>query len=200
MSVSVALVAIFAVVLAVGGVFKLRDPEPTARMLAAFGLPASTGMARAVGLVELVAATAAVVLGGRVAGGALLLCFGVFAVLMGRLLQLGDAAASCGCFGRLSARPSPLHLAVDLAGASVGVLALITAPASFFDVRGTLDAGGLLEAGYILLAAWLVVVIMTVLADTMDATRRGPATVPVRTFSVPTSPERTRPSGEHRTW
>jgi hypothetical protein len=122
-------------------------------------------------------------------------------VLVG-IAQLRRPASSCGCFGRLSARPSALHPVVNALLAALAVLAAVTdAPglgAVLVDgVLGPTEAVALVVATAV--AAWLVIVTLTVLPATVDAAgRAGRPHEPagVRPFSIehPSAPAATTSS------
>lgn len=176
--------AVVAGVLAVGGVFKLVQPEPTRSMFAALGLPGSSLLARLSGLIELTVGLLAFLLGGWVLQVVVALGFVVFAATTLRLIQLGDAATSCGCFGRLSSRPTAIHVAVDVVAAAVaGFAAAVDAP-GFLDARPDLPAAGIPYLLLVALGTWLVTATLTVLPDTLVAARRGPAAPTTRPFEV----------------
>jgi hypothetical protein len=179
-------VAVAALVLAVGGAYKLRDPGPTATMLATLGLPGSFGVVRLVGGVEVVAGLATFLAGGPVATGVVAALFLAFALITLRLVRLGDAAASCGCFGRLSSRPSPIHVGVDAIAALVAGAGAVTGTPGFVQLRPDLPAAGLPQLLLVAVGTWLVVVTLTVLPDTLAAARRGPRRRSVRAFELTT--------------
>src|SRR6185503_6810618 len=113
--------AIVAAVLLVGGVLKVRAPGPARAVLVALGVPAPGAVAAVAAAFALFAVVVGLVLGRRPSGG-----------------ERGGPAdvASCGCFGRLSARPSPVHLAGDAVAAVVAAGAAIAgAPAAFEVLR-----------------------------------------------------------------
>jgi hypothetical protein len=176
---------IVAAVLAAGGVSKVVDPEPTRAMLASMGVRVPAGAARAMGVVELVVGVAAALVGGPVLAGLVAVAYLTFAVVAARLVRLGDAAASCGCFGRLSSRATSLHVAADLVAAGVAVAAAVT---------GTSGAIGALEElgwvsgiAYLALAAlgtWAFVAVLTVLPGALVAARREPAAPAVTQFQL----------------
>jgi hypothetical protein len=177
-------VAVAALVLAVGGFYKLRDPAPTATMFATLGLPSSPGLVRGVGVVEIAAGTATFLVGGPVATGGVAALFAGFTLITLRLVRLGDAAASCGCFGRLSSRPSFVHVGVDAAAAVVAAIGALTGTPGFLELRSDLPAAGVPQLLLVALGAWLVVVTLTVLPDTLAAARRGPRQPSVRPFEI----------------
>lgn len=176
--------AVIAGVLAVGGAFKLVQPEPTRAMFASLGLPGSSLLARLSGLVEVALGVAAFLFGGIVLEVAVAVVFAVFAATTLRLIQLGDAASSCGCFGRLSSRPTAIHVVINLLAAAIAVVAAIVDAPGFIDARPDLTAAGIPYLFLVALGTWLVIAALTVLPDTLVAARRGPATPTTRSFEV----------------
>jgi hypothetical protein len=179
----VAPLAIVAGVVAVGGVMKIADPGATQEMLRALGMPAAAWLARGVGLLELAVGLSAALLGGRVAPTALAVLYLVFAAVAWRLVRVGQAS-SCGCFGRLSAPATPVHVTADLAAAAVAAGAAVTAAPGLTG----LDAGGPLPQVTVLalvaVGTWLAVAILTVLPATLVAARRVPARAAVQEFRI----------------
>ncbi len=100
--------------------------------------------------------------------------FAVFAVVMARLVAMGPAASSCGCFGTLSTRPTAVHVVTDALAAAVALAAALTAtPGILGAVR---ELGGVLGAVFVplvALGAWALVAVVTVLPDALDAAGRG---------------------------
>jgi hypothetical protein len=184
-----AFLGVVAGVLAVGGLAKLRGPEATVPMLRALGLPGAPGLARLLGLVELGVGVAAFLAGGRVLAAVVAVLFLGFTVAMLRLRAGGDAV-SCGCFGRSSAPPTFVHVAVDALAAAVAVTAAALDAPGFLAVRPDLPAAGVPQLLVTALAVWLVVVTLTVLPEALVAARRVPATEAarsaraLRTFTV----------------
>ena len=100
-----------AVLLAVSGVMKLRDPSVAAVALAELGVPAAQPLVLSGAAVELV--VAALLLAWPAAGGpAAATLYVGFAILVGLQLRKG-ARRSCGCFGSTEAPPSRAHVAVS---------------------------------------------------------------------------------------
>jgi hypothetical protein len=178
--------AIVTAVLVVGGVFKVHAPHPARETLAALGVPAPGVVARLSGPAEIALGAGAFLAGSRPFAAAVAAAFVVFTAVIGvQLRRPGGATASCGCFGRLSARPSALHLAAN------AVLALVAAGAAVGDVPAPLalvrSAGpgeGLVTVGVVALATWLTVSVVTVLPATLAVARRGPAEQAVRLFDI----------------
>ena len=117
--------AVATAVLLVGGAFKVREPAPAGEMLAAVGVPRADAVARLSGPVEIALAGAAFLVGGRVLAGAVAAAFALFAVLVLVAMRAAGPVASCGCFGRLSGRPSGVHVAVNTGLAVVAAAAAL---------------------------------------------------------------------------
>jgi hypothetical protein len=182
--------AVAALVLAAGGLFKLRDPSPTGAMFTTLGVRRSR-LAMALALVsacvELGLGLATVFVGGRVLGALTAIAFVAFALVALRLTR-APVATSCGCFGRLSAEPTAWHVGVNVAVAlGAAVAAVVDAP-GFVEARQDLPGGGLVFGALALLGAWLVVATLTVLPEAMTAARRGPRRPTVQTFEITGAP------------
>jgi hypothetical protein len=175
--------AIVALVLAVGGAFKVRDPAPTAHMLGSVGLPPSRALARVSGLVEIIVGLTAVVVGGRWAAAAVALLYLLFAALTARLLRVAPTT-SCGCFGQLSSSASVVHVAANLVAAATTVAALLVGVDGFVELRNDQPAGGAPFAALVAVGTWMFVMVITVLPDTLAAARRVPALAPVPQFTL----------------
>lgn len=161
------------IVLVISGVLKLSDTAPTQAMLRAVGLPGSSLAAITVALAEIVVGVCAFVFGGWLAAAAVALLFAGFAVLSAVLLRRGERSISCGCFGKRSAKISGIHVVVDAVAAGVAALAAITNAPGYFDVRADLPAGGVPQFAAMVLVAALVIAVLSVLPDTLDAARRS---------------------------
>ena len=118
------LLGVVAGVLAVGGVAKLLGPDATVPMLRALGLPPSPVLARLLGAVEVGVGVAAFLVGGRWLAIAVAVLFTIFTIAVLRL-RAGGEAVSCGCFGRSSAPPTLVHVAVDAVAALVAIAAAV---------------------------------------------------------------------------
>jgi hypothetical protein len=183
MSLALGFFAVVSATLAIGGGFKVRDARPTAEMLRSLRLPGAGALAVTSGPVEVVLGLAGLLVAGRAVALAVALVFLGFTVMTARLVTT-PGVASCGCFGRLSARPSALHVAVN------GAMAAGAAAAAMVDVPALVptaladDGGGMLVFAGLALATWLVVAVLTVLPDTLAAARRQPAAPAVREFAL----------------
>jgi hypothetical protein len=185
--------AIVAVVLVVGGVFKLRDPAPSHEMLRSLSLPPSDLLARLVGAGEVVLGVGALLVGGPVLGAATALVFTAFAVVNHRLLRSGGAV-SCGCFGKRSSPPSMVHVVANAGAAIVSVAAASTATEGLWFARHADVLELVLLLAVVAAGSFLLVTIMTVLPDTLDAARRGPRPPAVPTFGITQPPANASPA------
>jgi uncharacterized membrane protein YphA (DoxX/SURF4 family) len=178
--------AITAAVLLAGGALKARDSGPTHDALRALRVPAPGAVARVSGPLELVVGGLALLVGGWVAAAAVTAAYLVFVAVLS--VQLSDGAdGSCGCFGRLSSRPSPVHLVTNAALALVAVTAVVTDPPGLLATVGQADpvVDGIVLAALVVLAAALVVAVLTVLPAAGEATRAdGTDAGAVRTFAL----------------
>jgi len=171
------LVGMIAVLLAAGGASKALAPAPTVASLRAVGLPARRGLVRALAGAEVALGLALIVVGTAWLAALGAAVFMVFTGISARLLTLGDDAASCGCFGAQSARPSALHVVID--GVAVVVLGLAT----LLGLPGLAAHWGatpsmLAYLGLVLIGGYLLTALLTVLPDALDALAgRQPAAV-----------------------
>lgn len=176
--------AITAGVLLVGGVLKLRDTRPARAALAELGAPAPGVVARLSGPIEVVLATLALLKGGWLSAVPVAAAYLTFVAIVTVQLHHEDTG-SCGCFGRLSARPSAVHLVTNAGLALVAVIAVAADPPALATLVGTADPllDGVVLVGLVALATALVVAVLTVLPATNEAAR--PATDPaVRLFEI----------------
>lgn len=155
------LFAVAALVLVVGGISKLRDPVPTRRMLALLRVPGPDVVTHLSAGVEVALGVIALLFGGRVTAGLVGVVYLLFTVMMLMLIRRGDAASTCGCFGSLSSRPSIVHVAVDLAGVVVALVAAISGVRGVVDYRRDLDGAGLPQLAVVIVGCVIVVALMT---------------------------------------
>ena len=108
--------------LAASGVSKVIDPEPTRGAMKAAGLPSNALAVRLLGLLEVLAAAAALTLGGWWAAPSALLYLG-FAWFTFSAVRQRIPVQSCGCFGREDTPPTVIHVAYNsLATVALAVL------------------------------------------------------------------------------
>ena len=186
-SVASAIHASAAVLLVVAGVAKLSRPEPGVADLLGFRAP--TPLVRLVGGLEVAIGVAALLVGGPFTW-AVGLLYASFAVIV--LRAVSAEARSCGCFGRLDAPPSWVHVGGNLALAAVSFVAAGTGIAPVQAVVQSLrddPAVGVALAAVIVLVAGLGLVAFTALPEALGArTARhgdGPLFRPVETRDGP---------------
>ena len=111
-----------ALLLAIAGVQKLRDPHALSRALRLAGLPHSAHMVRGLASVEIATAAAAISVHHRIVPLVVAALYLSFAVFVTSALARGLPIESCGCFGRSDARPSAAHVALDAFAATIAAL------------------------------------------------------------------------------
>ena len=173
MSVASAVLASAALLLVAAGAVKLIRPSDGFAGLVGFRvgpLPV-----RMLGGAEVAAGAAVLWLGGPVAASAVGLLYGVFALAVGRALLAG--AESCGCFGRLDAPPSRIHVVANLALAASSFAAAGADGAAIpMIARALVDspAVGAALAVEVVVLAGLALVTFTALPEALAA-RSSPA-------------------------
>lgn len=142
----------FAVLLILAGVAKLVRPETATHFLETYSVPTPRLVVCAGAALEVVSGAAAFAQP-RLAGLAIAILYGSFAVLVAMQMRRGDGA-SCGCFGRPDIRPSYFHLGVNALGAAAGVLAVVATTPPWT----ALATSDLLAAVIVVVAAGVVAV------------------------------------------
>lgn len=153
-----------ALLLVPAGLAKVRRPAPTGLALARLGLPGSDPLVRALGVVELVAAAGAALIGGVAAAGVAVLYVGFAAVSAAQVRRAAATgeAADCGCFGDDSAPVGWTHVVVNLLLAAGAVAAVIVIADG---VPGALGSSVPGTIGVVALAAVATAGIRAVLTD-----------------------------------
>lgn len=116
--------AVYSALLIVTGFAKLRRPGETSRALAMFGLPSELWVGWSLGGVEVTVGFAALVLAAQwayLAQGLLYLGFAIWVLVA---IRSDIPLSSCGCLGRDDTPPYWGHLALNLAGGTVTLLAV----------------------------------------------------------------------------
>ena len=167
MSVVSALYASAAVLLVAAGAAKLSRPAPGWADL--LGFRARTPVVRLVGASEAAAGVAALFLGGAAAW-AVGLLYAAFALVVLRAVLAG--ADSCGCFGRLDAPPSLIHVVGNLvlAAVSFGAAGAPSPPIpAVVQAMGDSPVVGAALAAVVALVAGLLLVSFTALPEALGA-------------------------------
>jgi len=155
--------------LVVAGVLKVVRPRATAQALLDADLPGSGAVARGLGVVELAAASWAILAPGG--GGALALAVAYlgFGAFLAYVLRTHPDAGSCGCAGAKAVPPSALHLTLDVVAVAVGVAYGAVGGPSAVAWVGELGAGAAIVVLGLALAGWLAVVAVTEAPDAWRA-------------------------------
>ena len=122
MEYAAAVYLIAAVLLGAAGASKTVAPEPASAALARLQLYDRPWAVRLLGLVELVVAASAFIVGGIVPATALAALYAGFAVVAAAMVRSGSAA-SCGCFGRVEMPATWRHVAINVSALVAGVVA-----------------------------------------------------------------------------
>lgn len=147
--------------LAAAGAAKLARPRPTAQALLDVGWPASDGIARGVGMVEIAVGAGALLIGDVLPALALAGVYVAFAGFLGFVLWMHPDAGSCGCAGTKAVPPSRLHLVLNLMAATSGVAFATVAGPGVVTWIGDLGSAAFVVVPGLVLAGWLVLVAVT---------------------------------------
>ena len=165
-----ALYASAAVVLVIAGAAKVVRPATTAallEMLGAFlrGSVAGTHLARALGFAEITLGIAALLTNVAALCVVVGVLYVVFAIAVWRAISVG--AESCGCFGRVDAPPTWLHVFGNLALAACSFGAV--AGRSPLEVMEDQSAAGVGFVAAVGVLAGLELVVFTALPEALEA-------------------------------
>ena len=166
-----ALHASAALLLVVAGAAKLIRPADGFAGLV--GLRTRPVAVRLIGVLEAAAGIAALIAGG-LAAWIVGLLYAAFALVVLRAVLSG--ADSCGCFGRLDAPPSPIHVAGNLTLAAMSFIAAGAASppvGALVQAAGESPATGVALAAVVGLLAGLVLVAFTALPEALAARSSG---------------------------
>ena len=111
-----------AVLLGAAGASKAITPGPASAALARLQLYHRRWAVRLLGLVELVVAVSAFIIGGTVPATALAALYAGFAVVAAAMARSGSAEP-CGCFGRVEMPATWRHVALSILAAVAGLVA-----------------------------------------------------------------------------
>ncbi len=184
MDLFVGLHAAAALLLLAAGLAKIVRPAPTTDLMATLGVPARPALTIAIGMVEVGVGVLALAIGGPVFAGATGALYAGFVIVVLRALSAG--ATSCGCFGRVDAPPSWVHVVGNAAFAAVSFVAIVGD--AVVDVMDRQPAGGV---GFVLLVgvvAGLSLVAFTALPEALGSRRGAVAAVPTFTIDLEDRP------------
>jgi hypothetical protein len=163
---------VVASLLGVAGVAKLRRPVPTATAMRAAGLPGSSGLARALGAVEVVVALLAVGFGGVSTALVVAAAYVGFASVCIRLMAR-PAPSGCGCFGDESTPVTNLHVALNLGAAALAAVAALAPTEGLPALVADEPLASLLLVALVAIGVVLGQAAYTSLAEVNAASREG---------------------------
>jgi hypothetical protein len=162
--------AVVAAVLVVAAVAKLVAPAAAAEVMTTLRLPASAGVVRVLGALELVVGGAAFIVGGRVAAGGVAVVFTAFtAVTVVLVARASDT--SCGCFGALSSPVGRIHVVTNAGAALVALAGFVWPVPGLVADHGRLPAAGVAHGVLVAAGAVLVVAVLGPLRSVAGAAR-----------------------------
>jgi hypothetical protein len=166
------LVGIAAGLMLVAGVAKLRSPASALEALDALGLPASTALARGVGVIEACLGAVCLIAPGHIGLAALAGAYLVLAVAVSAGRLHGERQAPCGCFGEASTPAQLGHLALNLTCATLAAAAALEPPQSLARILGEGLPALALLAG-IGCSVYLTLALLTLLPESWRAYNAG---------------------------
>jgi methylamine utilization protein MauE len=125
------------------GAAKLRLPGPAGRALAALRLPSGRWAVRSIGSAEIAIGMWCLLAPGRASAVSLATLYAAFALFLASLMRFAGPDASCGCLGGQEARPSLLHIVLDVSAAATAVLISLAPPRSVIAFAVDLRLGAL---------------------------------------------------------
>ena len=159
--------------LAAAGALKVVRPVPATRALQAAGLGRWSAGARALGLVEVAVAAAALSIGGRVTAALVASSYVGFALFVVRLRRRAGSQADCGCFGASATPVTGVHVVVNL-GLALGGAASVAWPSpGVLRVMAQTPLAGLPFLGFTALLGWLALITLTLVPDLAVAASGG---------------------------
>src|SRR5712691_2564863 len=114
--------------LVVSGAVKLARPDPASRALTLAGVPGRSLSARGLGAAEVAIGAVCLAAPSPASAAAMAALYVAFALFLVRLMTVGTPVSSCGCLGAAAAPPTVLHVYLNIAAASAGVLAAAAPP------------------------------------------------------------------------
>jgi hypothetical protein len=169
-----------AVLLAVAGVPKVRDPGDLVRAVRSVGMPFGHTTVRVFAVGEVVVAVAALAAPTRVTAGLLAVMYAGFTAFVVIALRRGGVLSSCGCFGKADTPPTRAHALVTGAASVVALLVALDppgagawSPPAGFGALAMLGLGALVAlVGFL---AWQVMAVLPTVQPSAirSRTRRG---------------------------
>jgi len=122
--------------LAIAGIFKVKEPAPTVGAMRALHLPSSIRLVRLMGLMEIILGVSAAVTGSAVAMALVGVAYFLFAIVVVAAMKAKTQIQSCGCFGKTDTPPSWLHLISNVLFAIVALVSALKGGESFPELLG----------------------------------------------------------------
>lgn len=163
--------AIGAVLLALGGLLKLRAPSDTATALRNVGLPIGSWLVRTGALIEVAVGVYALVNGDRIAGGLVALSYLAFTVFVSVALLEHAPIATCGCFGKEDTPPSLVHIGCNLGFAAAALAVVVDPGVALVDVIRDQPLSGVPFVMLVTIGVGLTYLALTALPRTMALVR-----------------------------
>ena len=124
------------VLLAIAGIFKVKEPAPTVGAMRALHLPSSIRLVRLMGAIEIILGVCAAVTGSAVAMALVGVAYFLFALAVVAAMKANTQIQSCGCFGKTDTPPSLLHLVSNVLFAIVAIVSALKGEDSFPELLG----------------------------------------------------------------
>ena len=162
--------------LLLAGAAKVTAPDATRVALRSAGLPSKAWMARALGVVEIAIAGAALVVGGAIPAALVALTYVGFAGFVAVLARRTRSTAPCGCFGASDAPVGTLHVVLNVAIAALAVGAAIRPTDGLAQATSETPWAGVPFFALTALLAWATYVALTLLPELQAAMKPQGAT------------------------
>jgi hypothetical protein len=117
--------------LAIAGIFKVKEPAPTVGAMQALHLPSSMRLVRLMGLIEIVLGVSAALTGSAGVMALVGVAYFLFAIVVVAAMKAKTQIQSCGCFGKTDTPPSWLHLVSNVLFSIVSLVSALKGGKSF---------------------------------------------------------------------
>jgi hypothetical protein len=158
--------------LALGGVFKVARPLPTAGALRAVGARPPVAAVRALGAGEAVVGVAAVLTGSPALAALVAAAYLAFTAFVVIAMRGGTALQSCGCFGEVETPPSEVHVLLDVGFACTALASAVFGVPALTDTVRAQPWGGAPFLFLVAVTVGLSYVMLTTLPIALRAARR----------------------------
>jgi hypothetical protein len=168
--------------LVLGGLTKAVRPEPAAgavgKLLGSPDRAPPTWSVRLASGAEALLGISGAVIPGSLLAGTICICYLVFSSYVAYVRARGGPLASCACFSSLDARPTRLHVVLDLAiAAAAASVAAGPAQTSIFSLLSKQPLDGVPLVASSVLCTWLALLALTLLprlSEAREHLERGP--------------------------